>query len=359
MITHLSLRNKFKRGLAAAGIATASAMVLAACAPAAQSPDATPTSEPRTGVISVVASTNIWGSIVELIGGDITGEFGGPLVEVVSIVTDPGQDPHSYEASARDQLAVSEAELIVANGGGYDPFMDQLVAARENPDYIFLRAAEGEHLHGDEDENHDGDDHQGEEDHTDLADHSEEDGHSEDGEHGHEDNEHIWFDLEEVREFAAELAATLIELRPDAFEQVNANYDFFMSELDNIEVRLEALRERALGLQVIETAPLASLLLEAAGFELVTPADLLEAVEEEREIPATALAEVLAMLASGDIALLVTNLQLLDSQAAQIQRAAEAAGVPVVALSELIVNANDDYLDFMHSAIDQLQEAIY
>jgi zinc/manganese transport system substrate-binding protein len=38
---------------------------------------------------------------------------------------------------------------------------------------------------------------------------------------------------------------------------------------------------------------------------------------------------------------------------------AESAGTPVVALSELIPSDDMDYLDWMASVIDQLQQAIY
>jgi zinc/manganese transport system substrate-binding protein len=337
-----------KSRLAGLGVVTATAMLLAACAPAAVEPGADQTTEPaRTGVIQVVASTNVWGSIAKLIGGD--------LVEVISIVDDPSVDPHSYEATARDQLAVSEAELIIANGGGYDSFMDQLVGARQNDQYIFLKVVEGEHIHGDEahsDEAHDED-----EQHEDEA--HDEDEHHED-EHGHGENEHVWFDLHKVEDFAVEFAATLNELRPGEFATIAANYDNFISELENLETRVEALRERALGSSALETAPLAGLLLEDAGFALVTPESFIDAIEEEREIPATAMAEVLDLIASGEVAILVTNAQLLDNQVAQIQAAAEAAGIKVVQLSELILDtANQDYFDYMHAAIDALMEAIY
>src|SRR5690606_34136578 len=78
----------------------------------------TPAEEEFTG-ITVVSSTNVYGNIASVIGGE--------FVAVDSIITRPDQDPHSYEAAARDQLLVSEADLVVVNGGGYDPFMDQLI----------------------------------------------------------------------------------------------------------------------------------------------------------------------------------------------------------------------------------------
>jgi zinc/manganese transport system substrate-binding protein len=50
--------------------------------------------ETPTGPIAITATTNVWGSIAEFIGGD--------MVEVTSIVDQPNIDPHSYEPSARD-----------------------------------------------------------------------------------------------------------------------------------------------------------------------------------------------------------------------------------------------------------------
>src|ERR671913_568416 len=38
-------------------------------------------------------------------------------------------DPHSFEPSARDQLTVQRADLILENGGGYDAFIDALIEA--------------------------------------------------------------------------------------------------------------------------------------------------------------------------------------------------------------------------------------
>ena len=67
-----------------------------------------------SGKLQIVASTNIWGDIASTVGGE--------LVEVTSIIDSVKKDPHSYEATARDQLAVEKANLVIANGGGYDDF---------------------------------------------------------------------------------------------------------------------------------------------------------------------------------------------------------------------------------------------
>lgn len=284
-----------------------------------------------TGAIKVVASTSVWASIVEFVGGD--------AVEVTAIISDPNRDPHSYEASARDQLAVSEAELVVMNGGGYDDFMLQLIEAASDTKLV-LQAVEGDESHGD--------------------DHSDDEHSDDEHSHSHEENEHVWYDFDAVSDFAVRLADVLTQLRPESLDSVSAHFDEFEAELEVLSLRRDALRDRALGLGVLQTAPLASLLLEDAGFVDLTPTELLEAVEEEREVPPLAMAEAQTLLQSGEVALLAVNEQLLDPQSEQLVAWAQAASVAIVYFSELIPDpTNQDYLDWMHAILDELQEKIY
>lgn len=284
------------------------------------SPSPTLTRDGETGVIKVVTSTNVWASVVEILGGD--------WVEVTPIIEDPLQDPHSYEASARDQLALSEADLVIANGGGYDEFMVQLMAALDG-EQTFVTLTDGEHDH----------------DHSDT-----------DTAHA---NEHIWYDFEEVGHASELIVDAIVELRPEAFDEITTNFDFFISELDNLEIRREALREKALGIGYVAAEGVANLMLDEAGFENVTPDALADAIEEEREVPPAALKQATDLI-EGDVAgLLVVNAQVSDVATEELRAVAEAAGVPVFEASELIPASDMDYLDWMASILDQLQEAVY
>ena len=299
--------------------------------PSAQ-PSPTLTREGETGAIQVATSTNVWASVVGILGAE--------WVEVTAIIDDPFQDPHSYEASARDQLTLSEAELVIANGGGYDEFVGQLLAALDG-ERIFLELVEGEHSH------------LGEEDHSDE--HADED-HADEHDHG---NEHIWYDIHAVEEASEMIVEAITELRPESFDRVNQNFDFFMSELENLEIRLEALREKALGLGFIATEGVGNLLLDEAGFINQTPEALADAIEEEREVPAASLKQAEDLISGKVVSLVVVNEQQLDQVSDLLVEAAKAAGVPVVELSELISEPGMDYLDWMASILDQLQEAVY
>jgi zinc/manganese transport system substrate-binding protein len=273
-----------------------------------------------TGVVKVLASTNVWGDIVKQLGGD--------WVDVTVIIDDPLQDPHSYEANARDQLAVNDAEVIVLNGGGYDEFLSTLVNSADSTKFV-VYAVDPEESHSEETTEH----------HHDHA------------------NEHVWYDFVSVAEFADKFLATMGEIRPEAFDDLNANYDFFISELDNLTIRMEALRDHSLGLGVIATEGVGNLL--HAGFVNQTPEALADAIEEESEVPPAALAETESLIKNGLISLLVTNSQVSDQVSQRLTTLAESKSIPVVQLSELIPDPNMDYLDWMNQVLDQLQEAVY
>src|SRR5919106_850986 len=55
------------------------------------------------GDISIVASTNVYGDIAASVAGD--------AAAVKSFITNPAQDPHEYEASAQDRLALDKADV--------------------------------------------------------------------------------------------------------------------------------------------------------------------------------------------------------------------------------------------------------
>ena len=105
----------------------------------AGSPSASPTSSSAAssaGPVNVVASTNVYGDIVKAIGG--------PAASVTSIIDRPDKDPHEYEADARTQLALSKAQLVIENGGGYDDFVDTMLkSARTRPAVINVADVSG------------------------------------------------------------------------------------------------------------------------------------------------------------------------------------------------------------------------
>jgi zinc/manganese transport system substrate-binding protein len=155
------------------------------------------------------------------------------------------------------------------------------------------------------------------------------------------------------------IVESITELRPESFDQITKNFDFFMTELENLEIRQEALREKALGLGFIATEGVGNLMLEDAGFLNQTPEALADAVEEEREVPAAALKQTQDLITGNVVSLLVVNQQVSDPASQRLIETANASGVTIVQLSELIPDSEMDYIDWMASVLDKLQEAVY
>jgi len=310
-------------------LALVGALALAGCsAPAAEGTDNT---------VNIVASTNVYGSIAEAIGGD--------NVTVTSLITTAAQDPHSYEASAQDQLAISKADLVIENGGGYDPFIDTLVEAAQS-EAIVLNASEASGLLEGDDHAHE----EGEEEHA------EEEGHE-----GHDHiegfNEHVWYSLHGVEHVAEELSHELGEIDPDNAAEYTANYEAFAAEIATLEGTAEALHTSTEGLGAAITEPVPLYLLESAGFTNQTPDEFSEAIEEGTDVAPATLRDTLALFTAGTVSLLAYNSQTASSETEQVREAAEAAGVPVVEFTETLPDGAD-YVSWMTDNLSAISAAL-
>ena len=321
--------------LAAGAALAASALLLAGCAGPAPSPsedDAT---------LSIVASTNVYGDIAATIGGD--------AVTVTSIIDSAAADPHSYEASARDQLAISEADLIIVNGGGYDPFMETLIDA-SGTTAIVITAVEVAGLVEGDDHDHSEGDEPADDDHAEGDDHA---GHD----HLEGVNEHVWYDPHTIGELAHELAHELAELAPDSAADFEANAEEFESGIAGLEATADELRAAHEGDGIAMTEPVPAYLLEAAGFVNLTPEAFTEAIEEGADVPPVALQQTLELIDSGQVVLLAYNSQTASPETERVREAAEAAGIPVVDFTETLPEGQT-YLSWMTANLDAIAAAV-
>ena len=302
--------------------------------------------------ISIVASTNVYGSIAEAVGGD--------LVTVTSLIDSAAHDPHSFEASAQDQLALSKADLVIENGGGYDPFIDALLGAGSSTAHV-ITASEASGLldggGGGEDHDHAAEETATEETETEEA-HTE-DTHTEDDGHDHIEgfNEHVWYSLHGVWHVAEHIAEELIELDVDNANVYEANLATFVAGIEGLEAEAEALHVATEGLGVAITEPVPLYLLEAAGLTNETPAEFSEAIEEGTGVPPLALTETLALFDDGAVALLAYNSQTASPQTERVREAAEAAGIPVLEFTETLPDGAD-YLSWMTDNLRSIAAAL-
>jgi zinc/manganese transport system substrate-binding protein len=268
------------------------------------------------GRIAVVASTNVYGSIAELVGGD--------RVSVTSLIGRPGQDPHSYEANAQDKLSVSKARLAVENGGGYDDFFDVLAHGVLDPNKIINVVG----LSG-----------------------------LETNANRNDFNEHVWYSLDVVSTLADTIAARLAAIEPANAPAFTANAAAFKASLAPLKSQLATLRGAHGGQPVAITEPIPLYLLQAAGLENRTPAAYSHAIEAGTDVPAGVLKETEDLISSRSVKFLAYNSQTEGPQTEVLAKAARDHGVPVVDFTETLPEGQD-YVHWMSSNVAAVAAAL-
>ncbi|MFJ2315128.1 metal ABC transporter solute-binding protein, Zn/Mn family [Glutamicibacter sp. NPDC087661] len=345
------------RSLLAAAVALpAAGLILAGCGSAtgSESKDA------ESAGISVVATTNVYGQIARAIGGD--------SVEVSEIITSAAQDPHSYEPTARDKLAISSADLVLANGGGYDQFMDSLVSSLpegKSGEITLMHAVDSSPVAAESEEaGHEGESAEEHAQHADEGGHEGESAeehaqHADEGGHeGHDHagyNEHIWYDLDSMGELADALAESFAKADTANADQYKQNAAAFNEGIGKLEAQLETAKLD--GKSFMMTEPVPFHLLEAAGMENTTPEGLSEAIEEGEGIAPMTMKKAEGKLVAGDADMLAYNVQTEGSETKALKKNAERGQVPVVDFAETIQD-DSSYLEWMESNISDLASAI-
>ena len=153
---------------------------------------------------------------------DFAGEIGGERVSVHALVG-PDADAHAWQPRPSDARTVMEADLVIANGLGFDTWIERLAASAGNR--RVLLAADGV---------------------TTLA---HDDGHGHQGhDHGPLDP-HAWQDVGNARIYARNIADALIAADPAGeahYRSRLARYDAELAALDaDIRARFAALPEAA------------------------------------------------------------------------------------------------------------------
>ncbi|MFI0372293.1 metal ABC transporter solute-binding protein, Zn/Mn family [Actinomadura sp. 1N219] len=262
-----------------------------------------------------MASTNVYGDIARRIGG---GE-----VSVTSFISDPGQDPHSFEAGTRSRLALAKAKVVIENGGGYDDFVGTLLKGSGSKAEV-LNAVR---ISGK----------------TAPA--------------GGELNEHVWYDLPSMALLADRISAALAKADPGDAATFSANAAAFKAELKTLEGRLAELKAAHAGESVAITEPVPGHLLAAAGLENRTPEEFSEAIEEGDDVPPRVLRETLALITEKKVEALVYNAQTSGPNTERLEKAAKDGGVPVVPVTETLP-AGQNYVSWMDGNIAALRKAL-
>ena len=264
-----------------------------------------------TGPIKIVASTNVW--------GDIAYQIAGEEATVTALIDNVNQDPHSFEASARDQLAVQDADIVIMNGGGYDDFVEQMVEADETP-AILINAYVAS---GDDDTR----------------------------------NEHIWYSASQVKDVGNVIFSALETVDRNSTPTYESNLAEFEAQISLIEIRTSEIASAWGGEKVFATEPLIYYLLEDTGMVDITPGEFSEAIEEERDVAPAVMLEAKEALKQAKFVAVNSS-----TSTAQIEELLSSYPSAAYAFGELLPQDPDtgeysgDYFEMMTSALDMIVE---
>ncbi|SAK95836.1 periplasmic solute binding protein [Caballeronia catudaia] len=261
--------------------------------------------------VSVVAAENFY--------GDVARQIGGEHVRVTSILSNPEQDPHLFEASPGVGRALTTAKLVVYNGVDYDPWMEKLLSASKAPGRRTLVA--GQLLH------------------------------KKSG-----DNPHFWYDPATMPVVARQLAVALEASDPSHKAEYEKNLQSFLTALKPIEDKVKAIRTRYAGTPVTATEPVFGYMAQALGFNMRNERFQL-AVMNDTEPSASDIAAFENDLKRHKAKILFYNSQASNAAAKRMQDLAKQTGVAVVGVTETAPGGKT-YQDWMLGQLDAVEKAL-
>lgn len=261
--------------------------------------------------IKIVAAENFY--------GDIARQIGGGEVAVTSILDNPDQDPHEFEASPSTARAFAEASVVIVNGVGYDAWARKLLTASPSPSRAVVSLAA-------------------------LL-------HKETGA-----NPHLWYDPAATPALATVLAGLFAKLDPVHQADYARRLAIFQTSMTALDARISRLRERYSGTPVTATEPVFGYMAAALGLDMRNLNFQLAVMNDTEPGPA-AIAAMEKDLRTRAVKVLLYNSQTSEALTRRMQKIATQSGVPVVGVSET-EPPGKDYQEWMLSQLDALDRAL-
>jgi zinc/manganese transport system substrate-binding protein len=261
--------------------------------------------------IPVVTAENFYGDVVQQLGGE--------RVDVTSILSNPDQDPHLFEASPKTARALQHASLVVYNGADYDPWMEKLLAASKGTKRTTIVAA-------------------------DLV--------------GRKsgDNPHLWYDPATMPKVARAVSEALVAADPAHKSAYDANLAKFLDSLQPIDAKVAGLHGRYAGVPVTATEPVFGYMSDAVGLSMRNLRFQL-ATMNDTEASAADIAAFERDLREKRVRVLIYNSQATEALTKRMLKLAQQSKVPTMSVTET-EPAGKTYQTWMLTQLDALGTAL-
>ncbi|AOI66479.1 cation ABC transporter substrate-binding protein [Burkholderia territorii] len=265
----------------------------------------------QAATVNVVAAENFY--------GDVVSQIGGRHVAVTSILSNPDQDPHLFEASPKTARALQHAQVVIYNGADYDPWMVKLLGASKQAKRATIVVA-------------------------DLV-----------GKKAG-DNPHLWYDPATMPAAARAIAAELGRADPANKADYDANLQKFVASLKPIDDKVAALRAQYKGVPVTATEPVFGYMSDAIGLDMRNQRFQL-ATMNDTEASAQDVAAFENDLRKKQVRVLIYNSQAEAPMTKRLLKIAREGGVPSVSVTET-QPAGKTFQQWMAGQLDALAAAL-
>ncbi|HEY6398689.1 MAG TPA: zinc ABC transporter substrate-binding protein [Solirubrobacteraceae bacterium] len=265
--------------------------------------------------IQIVAAENFWGSIAA--------QLAGSRASVQSLIVNPAQDPHSYEPTPADARTLATAQLVIANGLGYDPWIPRLLAANPSSGRSVLSVGSLLGLHAG-------------------------------------DNPHRWYSPTDVAAVASAVTAALQKLDPkDRAYFAGRLRQFETAALGPYHALIAAIRARYQGVPVGASESIFALQAPALGLRLLTPYGFMKALSEGTDPTAQDIATTERQIAQRQIKVWIYNSQNATPEVARLNASARARGIPIATITETLSPPPDSFEQWQDAQLRRIEQALH
>jgi zinc/manganese transport system substrate-binding protein len=261
--------------------------------------------------VTIVAAENFY--------GDVAKQLGGADVSVTSILSNPDQDPHLFEASASTARRIAEARIVIFNGADYDPWMPKLLSASPRPKRKMIDVASLVHKRAG-------------------------------------DNPHLWYDPNTMPAVATTLVALLATVDSNHGADYERRLSKFEGALKPLNEKVAALRQKYAGVSITATEPVFGYMATAIGLDMRNE-DFQVAIMNGSEPSPSQIAAFENDLRTRAVKVLLYNNQVSEEMTKKMQTIAKDSGVPVVGISETEPPATT-FQEWMLSQLNALEAAL-
>jgi zinc/manganese transport system substrate-binding protein len=261
--------------------------------------------------VKVVAAENFY--------GDMVSQIGGANIAVTSILSNPDDDPHLFEASPATAKALSDAKIVIANGVDYDPWMEKLLSAHKAPDRkeIIVARLVGRKAG---------------------------------------DNPHLWYDPAYMKAAAKALVADLTAVDPAHKADYEQGQTKFLDSLKPLDDKIATMRKSYAGQPITASEPVFGYQAALIGLKIHNEKYALAVMNNAEPTPS----EVAAFendLKGHKVKVMMYNAQASEPAVGKLVQMAKDNNIPVVGVSET-EPPNSTYQDWMMGQLNALDKAL-